>query len=92
MIDVFRKRPTLDAERRRQVQAWIRDRLDLSQHASISELRCDESGCPPVETFVGVLLPGSSQRKFKIHKPFGQVSLANLETATAEGCKGIPDD
>ena len=95
MIDLFRNRPAIDAEPRRRVQAWVRDRLNLPPDASITiaELRCDEPGCPPVETVVGVLLPGSSQRKFKIHKPFTDVSLADLEAAIVlDGCEDLSDE
>lgn len=58
----------------------------------VSELKCSEPGCPPVETAVSVL---RKQRPllFKVHKPVGEVSqeelLAEIQKAMQKDVEGV---
>jgi hypothetical protein len=55
----------------RQIKAWARELLDPGESATIlvSELRCSEPGCPPVETVIALLREGKGGENYKIHRP-----------------------
>jgi hypothetical protein len=47
----------------------------------VSELRCTEPGCPPIETAVALLRKGSEPPQVKIHKPAVEVTVEDLRAA-----------
>jgi hypothetical protein len=47
----------------------------------VSELRCTEPGCPPIETAIALLRKGSEPRQVKIHKPAIEVTVEDLRAA-----------
>ena len=44
----------------------------------VTELRCSEPGCPPLETVVVLLGPAGPPRQSKIHKPMAEVTIDDL--------------
>lgn len=52
---------------------------------AVSELRCAEPGCPPIETVVALLRPGAPPRHVKIHKPAVEVTDEDLRAAILAG-------
>jgi hypothetical protein len=80
----FEPREAVDPERTSQIQAWVRDRLNLGEDAvvMVSELRCSEPGCPPLETLVAVLEGPGQRRQFKLHKPIAEITAGDIESAT----------
>lgn len=44
----------------------------------ITELKCGEPGCPPVETVIAVLAASEKNFKFKIHKPLSEVKREDV--------------
>jgi hypothetical protein len=69
-----------DPEQSRRVKAWVYEALHLSAdvYVLVTELRCTEPGCPPLETVIAILdIPGDP-RQFKIHKPIAEVILADI--------------
>jgi hypothetical protein len=47
----------------------------------VSELRCSEPGCPPLETVVALLRAGHEPRQVKVHKPVQEVTEHDLRSA-----------
>jgi len=47
----------------------------------VSELRCTEPGCPPLETVVALLREGAPPKQVKVHKPVVEVTEADLRAA-----------
>jgi hypothetical protein len=47
----------------------------------VNELRCDEPGCPPIETIVALLRAGAPPRQLKVHKPLVDVTVEDLRAA-----------
>ena len=45
----------------------------------VSELRCSEPGCPPLETMIAVLDGPGRRRQFKFHKPIADVTQDDIE-------------
>ena len=60
----------------RQIKTWAREAFDMSEDATImvSELRCSEPGCPPVETVIAIMDGPGEARRFKIHQPSASVT------------------
>lgn len=58
-----------------QVKGWVRERFGLGEETPVmvTELRCTEPGCPPVETAIAILEAPGDRRRYKIHKPVSEV-------------------
>jgi len=66
----------------RLIKDWARDVLQLAEDATVmvTELRCTEPGCPPLETVIAVLLGKGEQAQVKIHKPIEEVTCEDVRT------------
>jgi len=67
----------------RAIKIMARPLFDAGEDDAIvvSELRCTEPGCPPIETVVALLRAGSEPRQVKIHKPATEVTEEDLRSA-----------
>jgi len=65
-----------------QVKAWVLDILQLEEDTSlmVTELRCTEPGCPPIETVIALLKPSHPTHQYKIHKPVADITLDDVAT------------
>jgi len=72
----------LDPARSTAVKGWVRDELGLDESVTIvvTELTCTEPGCPPRETVIALLAPGS-QRKFTLHQPLDELTRDQVVAA-----------
>ena len=75
----------------RALKAAARVAFDASDDDAVmvSELRCTEAGCPPVETVVALLRAGSQPKQVKVHKPIVEVTVEDLRAAV-EGAREHP--
>jgi hypothetical protein len=74
-----------------QVKAWVLDALQLEEETSlmVTELRCSEPGCPPIETVIALLEPSHPARHYKIHKSVADITVEDVATlATIEPLVG----
>lgn len=78
------------AARVRTLKEWTREALNLPEDAVIlvTELRCTEPGCPPLETVVAVMRVGDDRQQFKIHKPIADVVYEDIEDGAAQMLRG----
>jgi hypothetical protein len=78
-MDLFESKPPRNAEHVEAIRAWISARLQLTTDAVIlvSELRCTEPGCPPLETMIAIMT--GKRRQFKIHKSLAAISAVDIE-------------
>jgi len=65
----------------RRLKAWTTEFLGLDENATVlvTELTCTEPGCPPLETVIAVLRPGSSSDKRKMHRAAREMTRADIE-------------
>ena len=63
-----------------QVKAWVFEALQLEEKTSlmVTELRCTEPGCPPIETVIALLKPSHPTQQYKIHKPIADISFDDV--------------
>jgi len=67
----------------RRVREWARTLLEATDDDTVvvSELRCTEPGCPPIETMIALLRPGAEPRKVTIHKPVAELTEEEVRGA-----------
>lgn len=44
----------------------------------VTELRCAEPGCPPIETVIAILGAPGGRRQFRIHQEVADVTLEDI--------------
>lgn len=54
----------------------------------VTELRCREEGCPPLETVIAVIGADRQKRIYKIHKPITEITEASLLESLVHTPKG----
>jgi hypothetical protein len=90
--DLFGQRMRSDPAQTERVRGWVTAALHLGPDTPmlITELRCSEPGCPPVETVIAVLDQPGQPRQFKIHKPLAEVSEADVDALAAAASTAEP--
>lgn len=83
--DLFSQKRSIDPQLLEQVKIWVRDILQVEDDTTImvTELRCSEVGCPPIETVIALLNPIHPTRQYKIHKPVTDIAMADIIALTS---------
>jgi len=81
-VNLFGPKPEHSRARTTQIKAWAVEALGLSDDIAVmvTELRCTEPGCPPLETVIAVLSQSVQPRQYKIHKALAEVTHADIRT------------
>lgn len=68
------------------VKDWAAASFNLSADVTVmvTELRCTEEGCPPIETIIAILDTPGSPRQYKVYKTMAEVTPADI-AALANG-------
>ena len=72
----------------RRIKRALQKALNLDEDATltVTQLACLEEDCAPLETVIGLLLPGMPQRQHKVHKPTDSITAQDLlDLCTAWG-------
>jgi tagatose-1,6-bisphosphate aldolase non-catalytic subunit AgaZ/GatZ len=59
-------------------------KLGEDDYVMVTELRCTEEGCPPLETVIAVLRKDQQKRTYKIHKPIAEIAATDLQRLFAK--------
>lgn len=80
MMDLFGGVPKPDREKLSLVKEWVHQRFELGEDAvvMVTELRCTEPGCPPLETVIAILEGPGSKRQFKLHKSVADLTPEDI--------------
>lgn len=80
MIDFFGSRPQPDQAASARIKGWVAQHLALPGEVTVmvTELRCSEPGCPPLETVIALLQAGQPTRQHKIHKGIADVTERDI--------------
>ena len=70
-----------------QIKAWVTDAFGLADTATVlvTELRCTEPGCPPLETVIALLSADGPATQYKLHKAVAEVTEADVAALAAGG-------
>jgi hypothetical protein len=79
-FDLFAPSRKADPKRISEVKEWVAEVFRLGSDVSVmvTELRCTEPGCPPLETVIAILDQPGQPRQFKIHKAVADVTFADV--------------
>ena len=82
-IDLFPKKPAVSAEQSQQVKDWLYEILQIDRQTviSLSQLQCQDSGCPPIQTAIAVMT--SPHRVIRIHKAIPDIAYTDVVHAIA---------
>jgi hypothetical protein len=80
-IDLFPKKPAVSAEQSQQVKDWLYEILQIDRQTviSLSQLQCQDSGCPPIQTAIAVMT--SPHRVIRIHKAIPDIAYTDVVQA-----------
>ena len=67
------------------IKGWAREALGVSDETTVmvTELRCVEEGCPPLETVIAVLGDHGRSTQLKLHKALDEVTRADVDEGAA---------
>lgn len=91
-IDPFGARSRTDPQRIAEIKAWAAEvfRLGANTSVMVTELRCTEPGCPPLETVIAILDAPGQPRQITIHKAVCEVTFADVLAAAKPGENNCP--
>lgn len=86
-MNLFEPKPPANSAKVEEIRAWLANRLMLTEQAvvMVSELRCTEPGCPPLETVIAIMNGPGQRRQFKVHKSVSEISATDLEALDIGG-------
>ena len=91
-FDLFGPRPKIDPKRIAEVKEWVAEVFRLGGDVSVmvTDLRCTEPGCPPLETIIAILDRPGQPRQIKIHKAIAGVTFADVFHVTKSEQSNCP--
>ena len=86
-IDLFPKKPAVSNEQLQQVKDWLCEILQIDRRTviSLSQLQCQDVGCPPIQTAIAVMT--TPHRVIRIHKAIPDITYADIVHAIIENKK-----
>ena len=84
MLNLFEKNQEKDVSTILKIKNWVRKTFKLTEYETIlvTELKCHEEGCPPVETVIVVLRGGTGKEQYKFHKRMYEINFEDIENIT----------
>jgi len=85
MINLFQPRTPGDPQHIAAVKRWAADAFQLTEETTVmvTELRCTEPGCPPLETVIALLHPQAGTRQHKVQKALCDITRDDVLALTA---------
>ena len=80
LIDPLGTQRKVDPDLVQQVKAWVREALQVGDDTTlmVTELRCTEPDCPPVETVIALMETAQAGRQYKVHKPLSDITRSDV--------------
>lgn len=80
MLDLFNTQPRPDPAQLAAIKSWVAEALALPDDVTVmvTELRCSEPGCPPLETVIAVLYEGQQPEQRKLHKASSELTADDI--------------
>jgi len=65
------------------IKGWVAESFQLAEDVAVmvTELRCTEEGCPPIETVIAILDTPGQPRQHKVYKPMAEVTAEDVAAA-----------
>jgi hypothetical protein len=80
MLDLFGTQPRPDPAHLAAIKGWVAEALALPDDVTVmvTELRCSEPGCPPLETVIALLRPSLPPEQRKLHKATAEITADDI--------------
>jgi len=91
MSDLFAaRRPPRTTLNSANIKRWVRHLFSLSDEemVMVTELRCSEPGCPPLETVIAILSENGN-RRHKLHESIEEVAEDDVRSLVADTVPSI---
>jgi hypothetical protein len=77
-----------------EIKEWVVRSLGLDADASVmvTELRCREEGCPPLETVIAVFPLAGPKIQLKLHRPLAEVTPEEISRVCMESLSQSPKE
>jgi len=84
------RRPTSMSSNTARIKRWVEELFALSDDAAVvvTELRCSEPGCSPLETVIAILSENGN-RQHKLHKSIEEVAEDDVRRLAAATARSI---
>ena len=84
MLNLSGKNQEKDVATILKIKNWVRETFKLTEYETVlvTELKCHEEGCPPVETVIVVLREGTGKEQYKFHKRMDEISFEDIKNIT----------
>jgi hypothetical protein len=92
MINLFGSRPQADPAAVCRIKEWVAAAYALTDDMTlmVTELRCTEPGCPPLETVIAVLRHSQPPFQHKLHK--AAIDITESDIAGLAQSVPLPQD
>ena len=79
-MDFFGPAAKPDIEQIGRVKQLVRQHWSTSEESvvMVTELRCTELGCPPIETVIALMEGPASRRQAKVHQPVAAITESDI--------------
>lgn len=79
-MNLFQTKRAPSLERVAQIKEWVSRYFGPAQSATVlvSELRCTEPGCPPLETVIALFPAEGQSLQRKLHKALAEVTESDV--------------
>jgi hypothetical protein len=79
-MNLFQPKQPSNLAKVEDIRGWVADLFGLQEEAVVlvSELRCTEPGCPPLETVIAIMGGPGRRRQFKIDKSIADILFADV--------------
>jgi hypothetical protein len=79
-VGPFGAKPKADLQQIAMIKRWVAARFELDDQVPVmvTELRCTEEGCPPLETVIAILDVPGQPRQHKLHKAMAEIIVDDI--------------
>ncbi|NDJ34100.1 MAG: hypothetical protein GYB64_05495 [Chloroflexi bacterium] len=93
-MNLLNPRPTHDPQQIAAIKQWVGATFGLDDQTTIlvTELRCSEPGCPPLETVIALLQANSPAQQYKLSKAIPDITAADIAALGTHTSEGEPYD
>jgi hypothetical protein len=92
LVSLFQTKKAPSLERAAQIKEWVSRHFELPQSATVivSELRCPEPGCPPLETVIALFHEDGRSTQRKLHKALAEVTETDVRALASSKQEAAP--
>ena len=93
-MNLLNPRPAHDPQHIAAIKQWVGTTFGLDDQTTIlvTELRCSEPGCPPLETVIALMYPNMPAQQYKLPKAIPDITAADVAALGTHSSEGAPHD